>query len=330
MNNRHVMGRDGLALAILLSLAMFALAYFEAAPQPLAGDTGICFPSPNLWGLNALWGWVANMASLLTAWIVLALVNKEFTIVQGSDTVLTGMFAIMTSSNLWLSGALSSSGILALANLICLVVLFGCYRKQNATQEMFLIASILAIGSMFQYAFIFMMPAYLIGAIMMKCFRFKTFIAFLMGIAAPYWIALGFGIVNFDDFTMPTFTNLFNGHVTKFGLLVGLINIGATVLIGLVLVFLNWVKLYAGNTQRRLYNMVVNVLGFFCVMCIIIDFNNMVAYLATMYMIAAVQLGNFFALRNVYRGNRVVIVLCLLYILGFTLMVWGNWFLLLE
>ena len=324
------MGRDGLALAILVSLGMFALAYLAGPSQRLAGDTGICFPSPNLWGLNEVWGWVANMGSLIATWIVLSLVNKEFTIVQGSDTVLTGIFAIMTSSNLWLAGSMSSSGIVALANLICMVVLFGCYRKQNATQKMFLVASILAIGSMFQYAFIFMMPAYLIGAIMMKCLRFKSLVAFLMGVVAPYWIALGFGIVSFDDFTMPTFTDLFDGYSTKFRLLVGLINIGATALIGLILVFLNWVKLYAGNTQRRLYNMVVNVIGFFCLLCIIIDFNNMVAYLATMYMIAAVQIANFFALRNVYRGNRVVIVLSLLYMLGFTLMVWGNWFLLLE
>lgn len=322
------MGRDGLFLALILSLGMFALAYFVADIQPLAGDTGICFPSPNAWGLNAFGGWIANMGSIIIAWIVLSLVNKEFTIVQGSDSVLTGMFAIMTSSNLWLSGSLSSSGLIALANLICLTVLFGCYRKQNATQEMFLISSILAIGSMIQYAFIFMMPVYLIGAIMMKCFSFKSFIAYLMGILAPYWIALGFGIVDFNDFTMPTITNLFDGYSSKFRLVVGLINIGTTVLIGLVLSFINWVKLYAGNTQRRLYNMVVNMLGLFCAACIIIDFNNMVAYLATMYMIAAFQLGNFFALRNVYRGNRVIIVLCLLYILCFTLMVWGNWFLL--
>lgn len=324
MMHRHVMGKEGMALATLASLGMFLIAYFIASPQPLAGDMGLCLPSPNIWGLNAFWGWMVNMLSLFTTCIVLYLVNKEFTVVQGSDTVLTGMFAIMVGSNLWLSGSMSSSGILALANLICLVVLFGCYRKHNAAQELFLIASILAIGSMFQYAFIFLMPAYLIGAIMMKCFTFKTLVAFLMGIAAPYWIGLGLGIISIDDFTMPTLSNLFNGHATHTTLLVGLINIAATALIGLLLALTNWVRLYAGNTQRRLYNMVINVVGFFAMVCIIIDFNNMVAYLATMYMIAAVQLANFFQLRHVYKG-RWLLGLSLLYILSFTFMVWGNW-----
>lgn len=325
MMHREVMGKDGMVMATLAAVGMFLIAYFIAAPQPLVGDMGLCLPSPNEWGLNRFWGWLANMLSIFLTCVILYAVNKEFSIVQGSDTVLTGMFLIMTSSNLWLSGSMSSSGIVALANLICLVVLFGCYRKHNATQELFLIGSIMSIGSMFQYAFFFLIPVYLIGAIMMKCCSFRVVVAYLMGLAAPYWIALGTGLITLEDFTMPMLSNLFSGHATPIGLLTGIINISVTILIGFILAFTNWVKLYAGNTQRRLYNMAINVLGFFCAVCIIIDFNNMVAYLATMYMITALQLANNFRLRNVYKGSRWIIILSTLYIFGFTLMVWGNW-----
>lgn len=323
MVHRHVMGKEGMTLAVIASLAMAAVAFFVDTPSALSGDMGICFPSPNGWGMPPLWGWIFNLSALLVACATLYGVNKEFTIVQGSDTVLLGMFLIMATSNTWVSGILTSSGIMALANLICLMVLFGCYRKRNASQEIFVIGSILSVGSMIQYAFIFMIPVYLIGSIMLKCFNFKAFIAYLMGLAAPYWVGIGLGIIPLDAFTMPTLSNLFDGYATKSGLLVGLLNVGVSVTIGLILALSNGVRLYAGNTQRRLYNMVVNLLGFVAAVCMTVDFNNMVAYMATSYMITAIQLGNLFALRNVHRGSLGLFILSLIYIGSFVLMVTG-------
>ena len=229
------MGREGMLLATLVALAMFAVAFFVDTPNTLAGNMGICLPSPNMWGLSPLWGWITNLIFMTVLTVTLFLVNKEFSFVQGSDTVLTGMFIIMASSNTWISGTLSSTLLLALANLICLLVLFGCYRKRNSAQELFVIATILSLGSMIQYAFIFMMPAYLIGAMLLKCFNFKGFIAFLMGIVAPYWVGVGLGIIPLGWFTMPTFTNLFDGYATKSGLFIGLVNVALTVLTGFLL-----------------------------------------------------------------------------------------------
>ena len=249
MVHRHVMGREGMLVAIVMSLVMFATAFFADTPNTLAGNMGICLPSPNEWGLSPLWGWITNIILMTVVTVTLFLINKEFNFVQGSDTVLTGMFIIMASSNIWVTGTLSSTMLLALANLICLLVLFGCYRKRNSTQEMFVITTILSLGSMIQYAFIFMIPAYLIGAMLLKCFNFKSLIAFLMGIVAPYWVGVGLGIIPLEQFRMPTFTNLFDGYATKSGLFFGLLNVAVTVVMGLILALNNSVKLYAGNKR---------------------------------------------------------------------------------
>ena len=320
MVHRHVMGKEGMTLSVLAASAMCAVAYFAGTPATLGGHMGICLPSPNEWGIEPLWGWICNTVLLAVMTITLWFVNKECTFVQGSDTVLTGMFLIMASSNIWVSGTLTSSLLLALANLTCLFILFGCYRKQNATQELFVIATILALGSMIQYAFIFMMPVYIIGAIMLKCFRFKVLVAFLMGIAAPYWIGIGLGITPLESFTMPTLSNMFDDYDSKSGLFFGLLNVAVTVLVGLILALNNGVRLYAGNTQRRLYNMVINVLGLVSAGCMIVDFNNMVAYMVTIYMITAVQLANLFALWNINRGWIWILVLSALYVAGFVMM----------
>lgn len=321
MIHRQAMGNEGLMAVLLASAIMVSLAHFTGTPPRLGGDMGICLPSPNAWGLSDLWGWVANTTVLALCVLTLYIVNRQFTFVQGSDTVMTGMFALLVSSNLWTSGNLSASGLMALANLVCLIVLFGCYSKRNASQELCVIATILSLGSMIQYAFIFMMPVYIIGAGILKCLRFKSLIAFLLGIAAPYWVGLGLGIIRIEDFTMPTMANLFHGFTSKPTLLVGGINIGFTLILSLILALGNMVRLYAGNTQRRLYNLVIDILGLASVVCMIFDANNMVAYICTFYMIAAVQAGNFFALRSIYHGNHWLLAFSLLYITGLALMI---------
>lgn len=313
------MGKEGMLLAILVSLAMIVTAFYAATPEPLAGRMGLCLPSPNEWPLTPFASWLINLLLMGAVTLTLYLLNKEFNFVRGSDTVLTGMFLVMASSNAWVTEGLSSSLIMAMANLMCLFILFGCYRKRNSAQEMFVIATILSVGAMIQYAFIFMMPAYLLGAMLLKCFNFKSFIAFLMGVAAPVWVAVGLGIIPPDWFRLPTFTNMFDGFATTTDLFFGMANMALTVLLGLMLGLNNSVRLYAGNTQRRLYNMVLNVIGLFSVAFMLIDFTNMVAYMATIYMITAVQLANTFSLRNIQYGGRWLLGLGAVYVASLVL-----------
>lgn len=322
MTHRHVMGKEGMLLAVAAAIAMFLCAFFVDTPTPLSGDMGICLPSPNSWHISSLGGWLLNFGLAAMMTITLYLANKEYTFVQGSDTVLTGIFVIMMASNPWTSGMLTSSVIVAFANLICLTVLFGCYRKRNASQELFLIATILSLGSMIQYAFIFMIPVYILGAMMMKCMNFKSFIAFGMGLVASYWVGIGMGIVPVENFTMPSFTNLFDGYESQSALFIEMLTIAVTALCGLILALNNSVRLYAGNTQRRLYNTVINLLGLVCVICMIVDFTNILAYLTTMYMIVSVQIANLFSMWNVRRGSVWIFIICLLYIASFVALLW--------
>lgn len=321
MIRKQAMGNEWLMAALPASAIMVSLAYFTGTPHRLSGDMGICLPSPNAWGVSDLWGWAANTAVLALCVILLYILNRRFTFVHGSGTVMTGMFALLVSSNIWTCGNLSGSGLMALANIVCLTVLFGCYDKRNASQELCIIATILSLGSMIQYAFIYMIPAYLIGAAVLKCLRFKSAIAFLLGLAAPYWVGLGLGIIGIEDFSMPTMTNLFDGYTSKHDLLIGFINIGFTLLLSLILALSNMVRLYAGNTRRRLYNLAIDILGLTSAILMIFDADNMVVYVCTFYMIAAVQLGNLFALRNIHRGNLWLLALSLLYIAGLALMI---------
>lgn len=320
IRGHRVMGKEGMTLAVLLAAAMFVTAFFLNTPLALTGQSGLCLPSPNEWGLPFIGGWILNTAVILAITVALYFSNKKYTFVQGPDTVLTGAFLVMTASNAWMSGFLTTSGMMALANLISLDILFGSYGKRNATQELFAIATILALGSMIQYAFLFMIPVYIAGAIMLKCFSLKALGAFLLGLIAPFWVGVGLGLIPPEAFRMPAITSFFDTTASKSDLFFGLLSVGVTAVLGLILALNNSVRLYAGNTRRRLFNMVINLLGFVAVVCLIVDFNNMLVYMATIYMITAVQLANLFALWDVNRGWLWLLTLAALYTAGFVLM----------
>lgn len=310
----------GFLVAVVLACAMSALTFFSGSSPLLEGELGICLPSPNRWQMLPLVSWLLNICLILGISITLSVMNKTYTFINSPDMLLPAAFLVMAAASPWISGLLTSSTILATVNIVCLVLLFGCFKSRNATQEIFIIATSLSIGSMFQYAFVFMVPVYIVIAIILKCFRFKEFLALLMGLIAPYWIGVGMGILRIDEFSLPTLTNLFDGFTTGRDLLIGLINCGFTVLLSLMISLNCAVKLYAGNSRRRLYNNAINILGLGCVACMICDFNNLPTYLETLYLVAAVQIANLFALWNIRKSDSLIFLLMLIYVGFYCLM----------
>ena len=307
-------------ISMAIAVAMSAVAFFVGMPSPGTADAGICIHSVNLWGIAPIAAWALNIALALALSIGLRFANKAYSFVPGSETPLPGLFLVLFASNTWISGPLTSSVILAAANLICLSTLFSCFRQNNATQETFVIATILSLGSMFQYAFAFMIPVYIIAGIMLKCFRLREAVAMILGLVAPYWVAVGLGIVPVENFHLPKFENLFDGYISKADLFTGLLNCAFTLVLSLILALNNIVKLYSGNSRRRLFNMAMLVLAVACAVCMILDFNNITAYLATVYMVTAVQIANLLSLFNIRRPAIWIAVIEAVYVALFVLM----------
>lgn len=297
------MGKEGLLLCTLAAIAMIVISNVWGAPYMIPeGEAGICLPAPAEWGIIPGWSITLNILLIGAIVLTLYLINKEYNLIQGSDTVMPGLLLLMIASNRWLTGNLSSSAIMGLANLLCIEMLFGCYRSRNATQQLFVIATILSLGTMIEYGFIFFIPVYFIGAIMMKCFNFKVMLAYLMGLVAPYWIGIGMGIIPLDAFHMPEITTVIAEGVSKGGIFAGLAGVALTAIICTILALNNLVKLYAGNTQRRLYNAFMNLLGLTCILCMLFDFRNLPVYLFTFYIVSSIEYGNAFALRRIRYG----------------------------
>lgn len=321
---RHkVLGTGGLLVAVVMTCIMSAVEFFVGHPHELEGMLGICIPSPNLWVLPQYLSWLINLLMIIVLGLSLHLFNKTYNFISSDDTILPAVFIFLCGANTWIDSLLTSSMILMLANLLCLNMLFRCYKSQKGMVNLFTVGVILAFGSMFDFAFVFMAAAYLLIAATLKCLNFKSFIAYLIGLLTPYWIGIGLGLITVDGLSYPTITNLFEDFATKESLFIGLLNGAVTMLFLLILVLANAVKLYAGNTRRRLMNNAIVILGLAVSICMVCDADNVTTYFATLYFVLATQLANFFVLHNVRHPGLIILVTVALYLAAYVFMVLG-------
>lgn len=311
------MGRMGAVLTVLTALAMCSVIFYTGFHEYPTADMGICLPSPNMWNLSPVVSWIIFMLILGGTTVALSLVNKSFSIVPGSGTMLPGMFMLTSASIPWISGSLTSSCIMAPALLACLGILFDNYRSHNAAQGIFLIATILSLGSMIQYGFLLMAIPLLVIAAMFKCLHWREIFAFLMGLCAPYWIGVGLGLIPLDAFVIPNLSNIWEKVLSPEMMLAGLLNIAFTAVVTLILGLNNALKLFAGNVRRQMFNTAVGIVEIGAALLMVLDYNNFTAYIATFYMAAAFQFANFFALWKMRRPWIPVLVLCAIYLAFF-------------
>jgi len=320
--NKKAVGPGGLILSILLLGAFSTFAFFYLSPSKIEGDLGLCLDSPNVWNLTPIASLLVNLGLILAVAFGMQMLNRRYNFIRLNDYTTISIYLTLTACNPWITQWVGSSTLLVIANLVCWRLLFDCYRARNATQQVFIVASILSFGSMVQYSFLFMIPIYFIAIIILSAMHWREFLAMMMGLIAPYWIVLGLGIVSADSFKMPEITNLFTNFAPPLELLLMLIGLGLAMLMALIVGFNNEMRLFAGNSRILALNNVITLTGIGCAALIIIDFNNMLAYIGTFYLSVAVQGGNLFALHQIRNPQYLLAPLMIIYIAIYGLIVW--------
>ena len=307
-------GKEGLVLIIIFMAGMSLLGFLFLPHLVPDGNLGICLPSPNQWHISPWLSWGLQNILLLGVAIATIFLNKHYNFVKSPDPIAAAAFLFMAGSNPLLTSHLDASSLLLATNLICISVIFSCYRRDNSTQEFFVVATLIALGSMIQYAFLLMVPVYIIAGFILQTMRFKEFLAFLIGLVAPYWVGIGLGLLPLDSFCMPGLSNLFSQPDFKTDLFIILINIGLTILFSLMIGLNAFVKLYAGNSRILALNNIIALLGLASWAGIVADFNNMTAYLGTLYFASSFQIANLFTLWHIPRGRVVLSIILIAYI----------------
>ena len=298
MDLKKGIGKSGVALVVLAAIAMCVLSLLFHPVEISPIQYGICLPSPDSWGFETVWSWGVNTFLIGVITLLLWLINRSYNFIRTTEPVLVAIFLIMATSGPWFTQELNTSVILCLANVVCLGIIFDSYDTRNATQEMFILGVVIGFGSMVQYAFLPMAFVYLLWALFMKVLRIKETLAFLTGILCPYWIALGTGWMHFSDLHFPSINPLFSPGRNPSEFFILLSGIALAAVLGMVVSLINFMKLYAGNSKVNALNLCIISLGVASTIFILVDFDNMAAYVITLYMASAVQIANICALWN--------------------------------
>lgn len=294
------------ALLLILTVVLFS------ASVP-AGDLGICLPSPNTWHIPRFFGWLIGCGLIAVSALLMSTLDKETNLIPESHGEATAAFLLLVACNGLTTFNLSTSTLLLFCNAVSLFILLNTYEERNASRQFFIIASLASIGSMFQYAFVFMLPVYVIGGIIMKSFHIREFIAFVMGIIAPYWIVLGMGIIAPAALHVPDTLGIFKASAIDSDILYTLIATGLMSLIGFMLTLYNGVKLWTRNSRLRCMHLTINVMGYVAVLAVIFDFNNFVAYFGTIALWVAVKTASMISFYEIRRPQIVIGVLFILF-----------------
>ena len=310
--NRRVLYPSGMLGLIIICLALAATGYLMPAPTPLAErGFGLVFPSPDLWNLLPSAGEILNVAGIALSSAILYLINKNYSLIRTGQPLGASFFRPLCFSNLPVGGHWSTMPFVTLFVLVIFATLFSQYRPRNATRAMFFAATCLSVGSMFEYAFIPLALATFIGAFIMEAMRAKEVLAMGLGLIAPYWVGIGFGLINPLDMRIPVPHTIFAGNLSPEAF-VTLTVTGVMALCAAILSLYNGLILYAGNTRVRRSILTINTFGIIASMAMIFDVDNLPAYLGVCYIWVANQLANLFTLRDLRRGGLLYWLLQLL------------------
>lgn len=315
IGNRELVSAIGLASVLLiLTCCIF--------PRPeVVGDAGICFPSPNEWHIAKFLGWLLNSALIFFSVFMISACNRKYNFLSLADPIVSTLLLVTLSSNCLTTASLSSATLLLAINVICINFLFDTFERYNATHQFFSIATFISVGSMFQYAFVMMIPVYVAGGFLMKTLRIKELLAFGLGLIAPYWILIGLGIVSLDAIKVPGLLSGFEGAGLQTDYVAIITTLTITGVVALIFALYNGITLMNRNSRLRCMHTVFNIMGVVALICIFADFNNFLAYSSILYFWFTIQIANYFALYHTRSNFLWILVLTLFYLASYIIII---------
>lgn len=316
--SQFLYSRYSVILYALIAVIATNFAMNHGEVIPILDNKGLGLLPANYWiGFGKESMWINILLNLSIAGLMIYL-NKMYNVLRNPTVIFAGIFLILQMPFPDLTGQLYGGTILCVIVLACAFILFSTYNRPDR-QAIFLIFTIISIGTFFQYAFLFYLPVMIIGCIQMRILDLKTTIAAIMGLITPPWILLGFGILSFDDISFPEFTSIFEnlstGEVWQM-----LVSIGLSVIVCISAWLINLVRLISYNAQTRAYNGFFAMVSLVSVLFMATDFTNYIIYVPLLNCCTALQLGHLF---TIYQSRRSYIGLLSIFVVYFSLYIWA-------
>jgi len=238
---------------------------------------------------------VINVVCTLVIGALMLALNKVFSFVRSVTSVFVSVFFLLQLANPLALVSFDAGTVLCLALVLMLLPLFGSYQDTHSQRSIYLIFTLAAAGSMFNYAFLLLVPAFLLGFLYMRSFDLRGALAMLLGLVTPFWIVLGLGIVHYTDFRLPQIDGVWPVlERSQASLLIVLAAV--TALLGIVLTLRNLVTLMSYRMQTRVCNAFLALSMALTIVAMVIDYRDLTVFMPLLNLTVAVQAAHAYTL----------------------------------
>lgn len=265
---------------------------------------------PYRW-LSVIIDWVL----LVVGAIFLARLNYTYALIRTRTTLPFFFLVYLFTFTPGFMGGWSASHLVVLVIIILLFVLFSNYQQEQTQMQAFTLAFIITAFSFVVPDFILYLPVFVYAHYQMKSYRFKCFLATLVGIIAPVFLTFTYAFVFDRSFCVDAY---FRSVMT-----VEWISVEQVTPLFLFFIFLSVVSVaftleglltqYTDKIQTRTYNGVVSLLSVYSIVLSLVAYDRLMIFLSVAGVCATLQMSRYFTYaRGSFAGYIFLIVLLIL------------------
>lgn len=226
--------------------------------------------------------------------LLLIYLNKIFNPMRVMTNLQAGLFMIMQAaipaSAVWFG----SGEMLALVAILCVFLLYASYSDSGAMRNIFLAFLLISALSAADTAALILLPVFWLALAQMRIFSLRSVLASLMGLATPWVILIGLGIVPVDmiQFPLPQVASFSAAAPDDVPMLV---TVATTAFLTLAAWLQNAMKILSYNARYRAFQSVLSVLSLVSILAVTLDYTRVMAYIPLLNCCAAMQAAHLFA-----------------------------------
>ncbi len=257
-------------------------------------------------------GMAVNLALLVAVSELSVVLNRMFNFVRAVTRVNVTTFLLLLLACPWNTVQLSTGTLLVLLAVAGQFLLYGNYQNAGHSQKsIFLSFAVLSLCCMFQWEAVVLVVAFALGWVQMRCVSLRSLSAMLLGLATPFWIALGLGLVDPISASLPQFQGIWqHPQPGQTDLMVAWA--AAVAVVGVLLAAGNTFTILNYRRQTRMCNAFILTLLLTSVAMMVIDYPHFVTYAPLLAWTISVQVAHAFTRHGGRGSRRYVLVLALL------------------
>ncbi|MGM9804100.1 MAG: hypothetical protein ACI308_07990 [Muribaculaceae bacterium] len=298
--------------ALVIALLVAALAYVETLPtsfqHTVGGSHGVFFSSLAQLVTSHTLSVTLNALTLLAIALLMVILNKTFNFIRSVTWIYASVFMLLSMVSPFTSSLLYSGTIMCLALILAMFAMFASFQRRRSQRNVFASFALISLLSMFQYAYLYLLLALLLGYMLMQVMNLRSAIAMVIGIITPFWIVLGLGFAQFSDFCLPSFQSIWSG-LEMSQMQFNIVYLATLSVLTVVLTVLNLLKIINYKLQVRAYNGFFVYLTVLTVVMLGVDYRNAFLYLPMLNLCFGVQFGHFYTINSHTRRYIAVILL---------------------